>query len=121
MTEQEVSHWYAIFKDPKRARDVSEDEVTDLCNRAWKTLGQLWRELFLTKEFEAVMRIKEEQPLIKVLMRCQKAYEAKATIKSIIGKELRRREMMKSLKAASDLMSSEEKTVSMADIKPVGK
>ena len=58
--EQEVNHWYSMMKDPKFAAEIDEGDMVELCSRAWKTLGKVWRELLLGKEFQRVLQTKEQ-------------------------------------------------------------
>lgn len=101
LTEKEVHHYYSVVRDDALKAELTAPEKKTLNKKCWKTLEHLMKSLILNDDFQIIfdsytqkraaneLRFQNEKTpqkeierlelehLIKVLLRCQKMFDAK--------------------------------------------
>mmetsp|Transcript_19364 Transcript_19364/g.29690 ORF Transcript_19364/g.29690 Transcript_19364/m.29690 type:complete len:148 (+) Transcript_19364:6235-6678(+) len=118
LSDREISHYYTVMKDPALKGQLSSQDKKLLTRRLWKTLKVYMSSMMLIKDFNIIFesfknkqqtteknaaagRLKPEQvetiedeSTIKLLLRCEKMYDAKQEIVRILIKIKKREQLM---------------------------
>jgi hypothetical protein len=114
LSEKEIAHHYSIMKDPLLSADLSDAVSKKLMAKCWLTLGHLMKICYLKNDYDIIYSghlkshppkltmdkrteaecLQDAETITKLLIRCEKMYDAKHEIVRILTKLHQREQQM---------------------------
>lgn len=115
LSEKEIVHHYSIMKDPLLSAEHSDAVSKKLMAKCWLTLGHLMKICYLKNDYDIIYsghlkshppkltmdkrseaeRLQDAETITKLLIRCEKMYDAKHDIVRILTKLHQREQQIK--------------------------